>query len=72
MRKSIFLLVLIFPNLTFGQSFEGNYRAIFFNFFSEPGTIIAEFQVRTDNSLNGKIKIDSLVKDFSGTVDKKA
>lgn len=71
MRKFIFLLILIFPTLTFGQSFEGNYRAVFFNLFSEPRTIIAEFEVKPDNSLNGKIKIDQLVQDFAGTVDKK-
>lgn len=71
MRKLIFLFVLIFPNLAFGQSYEGNYRAIFFNLFSEPRTIITEFEVKQDNSLSGKIKIDTMVKDFKGTVDKK-
>ena len=71
MRKLIFLIILLFPTLSFGQSFEGNYRAVFFNLFSEPRTIIAEFEVKQDNSLNGKIKIDQLVQDFAGTVDKK-
>jgi hypothetical protein len=71
MRKFIFLLVLLFPPLALGQSFAGSYRAIFFNLFSEPRTIIAEFEVKQDNSLNGKIKVDSLIKDFTGTVDKK-
>jgi hypothetical protein len=71
MKKIIFLIILLFPTLTFGQNYTGNYRAIFFNLFSEPKTIIAEFEVKSDNALNGKIKIDSAVKDFAGTVDKK-
>lgn len=71
MRKLIFLLILNFPILAFGQNYEGNYRAIFFNLFSEPKTIIAEFEVKSDNSLSGKIKVDSIIKDFTGTVDKK-
>lgn len=71
MRKFIIFLLFVFPTLTFGQSYTGNYRAIFFNLFSEPKTIIVEFEVKTDNALNGKIKIDSTVKDFAGTVDKK-
>jgi hypothetical protein len=71
MIKIIFLIILLCPTLTFGQNYTGNYRAIFFNLFSEPKTIIAEFEVKSDNALNGKIKIDSAVKDFAGTVDKK-
>ncbi len=71
MRKVIVLLILFLPNLAFGQSYEGSYRAVFFNLFSEPKMIVAEFEVRADNSLNGKIKIDDLLKTFSGLVDKK-
>lgn len=70
MRKFIFLILLIFPSLVFGQSYEGGYRAVFFNLFSEPKMIVAEFEVKADNSLNGKIKIDETVKTFSGTIDK--
>ena len=33
--------------------------------------IVAEFTVSTDNSMNGKLKIEADVKTFSGTVDKK-
>ena len=71
MRKVIFLLILIFPNLIFGQSFTGNYRAIFFNPLSEPKTIVAEFEVKSDNSIIGKIKVGDEVKIFNGTVEKK-
>ncbi len=71
MNKIIFLLFLVFPTFAFGQSFEGNYRAIFFNPFSEPKTIITEFEVNTDNSISGKIKIDTTIKAFTGTLDKK-
>jgi hypothetical protein len=71
MRKFIIFLILIFPTITFGQNYSGNYRALFFNLFSEPKTIIVEFEVKADNSLNGKIKLDATVKDFSGMIDKK-
>lgn len=71
MRKFIFLLVLIFPTLAFGQSFTGNYRAIFFSLFSEPKTIIAEFEVKSDNSIVGKVKVGDEIKLFNGAVDKK-
>lgn len=70
MRKVILLLILLLPTLAFGQSYEGSYRAVFFNLFSEPKMIVAEFEVKADNSLNGKIKIDDLLKTFSGTVNK--
>lgn len=71
MRKILFLCCLLFPIAGYGQSFTGNYRVVFFNLFSEPRTIIAEFEVQQNNSLNGKIKINEDVKTFSGTVDKK-
>lgn len=71
MRKFIIFLLLIFPTLTFGQTYTGNYRAIFFNLFSEPKTIIAEFEVKTDNSLYVKVKVGEEVKVFNGSVDKK-
>ena len=71
MRKFIFLVILLFPTLTFGQSFTGNYRAIFFNLFSEPKTIVAEFEVKTDNSIVGKVKVGDEIKEFIGSVDKK-
>lgn len=71
MRKFFFLLILLFPSLTFGQSFVGNYRAVFFNLFSEPRTVVAEFEVKQDNSVVGKVKVGNEFKTFSGTVDKK-
>lgn len=71
MQKIIFFLILLFPTLTFGQSFTGNYRAIFFNMFSEPKTIIAEFEVKSDNSIIGKVKVGNETKQFNGAVDKK-
>jgi hypothetical protein len=71
MRKFIFLLVLLFPTLAFGQSYEGKYRAVFFNLFSTTNITIAEFEVKADNSLNGTIKIDALFMPFSCTIDKK-
>lgn len=70
MRKLIILLILILPTISFGQSFAGNYRAVFFNFFSEPKTIVAEFEVKTDNSLIGKVKVGDEIKIFNGTVEK--
>lgn len=71
MRKFILLAILLFPLSAFGQSFEGNYRAVFFNLFSGQKVIVAEFTVTADNALSGKIKIDKSVKTFSGTIDKK-
>lgn len=70
MRKLLFLVILFCPAFAFGQSFTGNYRAVFFNLFSDPKTIIAEFEVKTDNSLNGKVKVGEQLKTFSGTVAK--
>lgn len=71
MQKYILLLILFFPSLTFGQSYAGSYRAVFFNLFSEPKMIVVEFEIRADNSLNGKIKIDAATaKTFSGITDK--
>jgi hypothetical protein len=71
MDKIIFLLLLLFPTLSFGQNYTGNYRAIFFNLFSEPKTIIAEFEVKSDNAIIGKVKVGDEIKVFNGTVDKK-
>lgn len=71
MRTFILLILLILPSGVFGQSYEGSYRAVFFKLFSEPKMIVAEFEVRADNSLSGKIKLDDVVKTFSGIVDKK-
>lgn len=70
MRKYILFLILLFPVSAFGQSFEGSYRAVFFNLFSEPKMIVAEFTVSADNALSGQIKIDESVKTFIGTVAK--
>ncbi|MGI8494729.1 MAG: hypothetical protein ACR2L1_05375 [Pyrinomonadaceae bacterium] len=70
MRKLFLLIILFCPAFAFGQSFAGNYRAAFFNFFSEPKTIIAEFKVKADNSLNGRVKIGEQIEIFSGTVEK--
>jgi hypothetical protein len=55
----------------FGQTFTGNYRAVFFNIFSEPRRIIAEFEVKSDNSIVGKVKVGDEIKSFNGSVDKK-
>lgn len=71
MNKIIFLLLLLFPTLTFGQNYTGNYRAVFFNLFSDPKTIVAEFEVKSDNSINGKVKVGDEIKLFNGSVDKK-
>lgn len=70
MRIFIFLILLIFPSLAFAQSYEGSYRAVFYNLFSEPKMIVAEFEVKADDSLTGKIKIDDATRTFSGSVDK--
>jgi hypothetical protein len=71
MRKFIFLLIIIFPTFAFGQNYTGNYRAVFFNLFSEPKTIVAEFEVKSDNSINGKVKVGDEIKFLNGSVDKK-
>lgn len=71
MKNFIISILLLFPMLAFGQSFTGNYRAVFFNLFSEPKTIIAEFEVKTDNSIIGKVKVGDEIKLFNGSVDKK-
>ena len=71
MRKFIILLILLCPTLTFGQTYAGNYRAIFFNFFSEPRTITAEFEIKQDNSIVANIKVGDEVKILNGLVDKK-
>lgn len=70
MKKLFFLIILFCPAFAFGQTFAGNYRAILFNFFSEPKTIIADFEVKADNSLNGRVKIGEQIQVFSGTVEK--
>lgn len=71
MRIFFLLAFLLAPSWAFGQSYEGSYRAVFFNLFSEPKMIVAEFSVAADDSLSGKLKIEADVKNFSGTVDKK-
>jgi hypothetical protein len=71
MKIFILFVILLLPSSAFGQSYEGSYRAVFFNLFSGQKMIVAEFAVKADNSLSGKIKIDESVKTFSGTVDKK-
>jgi hypothetical protein len=71
MKKYILLLILLFPTFTFGQSFAGNYQAVFFNLFSEPRTIRAEFEVKTDNTISVQIKIGNEIKTLTGMVDKK-
>ena len=63
--------MLVFPALNFGQNFTGNYRAVFFNLFSEPRAIVAEFEVRPDNSIVGRVKVGDEVKELTGAVDKK-
>jgi hypothetical protein len=71
MKKIIFLLVLFFPTFAFGQSYTGNYRAIFLTISTNTTAIIAEFEVKSDNSIIGKIKVGDEIKLFNGTVDKK-
>lgn len=71
MKIFILFVILLLSSPAFGQSFEGSYRAVFFNLFSGQKMVVAEFAVKADNSLSGKIKIDESVKTFSGTVDKK-
>lgn len=71
MKKIILFTLLFFPTLAFGQNHTGNYRAIFFNLFSEQKTIIAEFEVKSDNSIIGKVKVGDEIKLFKGAVDKK-
>lgn len=71
MRSFLILLVLFLPVAVPGQTFSGNYRAVFFNAFSSPNVIVAEFEVKPDNSLAGQMKIGDELKNFSGSVDKK-
>jgi hypothetical protein len=71
MRRIIILLILFLPVVSFGQNFSATSRAVFFNLFSEPRTITAEFEVKADNSVTGKIKLGDEIKVRAGAVDKK-
>ncbi len=70
MKKFIFLFLLIFPTLVCGQNYAGNYRAIFYNLSSQPITIMAEFEVRTDSSIIANVKVGDEIKILKGLVDK--
>lgn len=71
MQKYLLLLLLLFPTISFGQDYTGTYRAIFFNLFSEPRTIIAEFEIKPDKSISAKVKVGDEIKIFNGEIDKK-
>lgn len=68
MRKFIFLLILAFPMLAFGQSFIGNYQARFISLDKNVSPLI-EFEVRSDGTLVGKIIVSQSTTNIRGTVD---
>lgn len=70
-RSFLFLIALVFPITVTAQTFVGNYRAVIFNPFSSPSMIVAEFEVKPDNSLAGRLKFGEEIRDFAGAVDKK-
>jgi hypothetical protein len=71
MRKFILFLILLLPTFVFGQSYTGNYRAIFLTISTDTTAIIAEFEVKSDKSFIGTVKVGDEIKTFSGSVDKK-
>ena len=71
MQKYLLLLLLFFPTIAFGQDYTGNYRAFFFNLFSEPRTITAEFEIKPDKSISAKVKVGYEIIIFNGEINKK-
>ncbi|HQU91514.1 MAG TPA: hypothetical protein PLK77_04415 [Pyrinomonadaceae bacterium] len=70
MAKLIFILAILLPSATFGQVFDGSYRAIFVDLLSERKMIVAEFSVSAEGTLGGILRINDSEKAFNGTVEK--
>lgn len=68
MRKLIFLLMLLFPTLIFGQSFAGNYQARFIS-LDKNISPLAEFVVQSDGTVIGKIIVSQTTTNIRGSVD---
>jgi hypothetical protein len=68
MKKIIFLLVLLFPTLAFGQSFTGSYLARFISLDKNVNPV-AEFEVQSDGTVVGKIIISQTTTNIKGQVD---
>ena len=68
MRKLIFLLILVIPMVTFGQSFTGNYQARFISLDRKVSPTV-EFEVRSDGTVIGKIIVSQTTTNIRGTVD---
>lgn len=74
MSKFILIVVLsCFSLAAFAQnqSYKGFYQTKFFNFLGETKIIEAEFEVREDNSIVGKLKFGDVTKDIQGQTDGK-
>lgn len=70
MRKFIILLILLFPTLAFGQSYTGNYKANFYLAYLDKPSINIEFEVKPNNLVIGKLRINDRVRTISGKVKK--
>ncbi len=68
MRKFIFLLILLFPTLIFGQSFTGNYHARFIS-LDKNVSPLAEFEVQSNGTVIGKIIFNQSTTNIRGSVD---
>jgi hypothetical protein len=68
MRKFIFLLILLFPTLLFGQSFSGNYQARFISLDNNISPL-AEFEVKSDGTVVGKIIVSQTTTNIRGKVN---
>lgn len=71
MKKYIFLMLLlsaVFSITVFGQSYEGNYRAKFISLDKNINPV-AEFQITSGRTVNGKILIGETVTIIQGTVN---
>jgi hypothetical protein len=68
MRKFIFLLILLFPTLLFGQSFSGNYQARFISLDNNISPL-AEFEVKSDGTVVGKIIVSQTTTNIRGKAD---
>src|SRR4051794_19197037 len=72
-KKYIFLLLLVLSVAADGQtrSYKGFYHSKFINVFGTEKIIEADFEVRENNLIVGKLMIDSEIKILEGQVESK-
>jgi hypothetical protein len=74
MKKFVSILILLFaPIFIFGQNqnYQGFYQTQFFNVFGNVKVIRADFEVRDDNTITGKIESGGTTKIIQGQVTSK-